>query len=134
MKTNVWHIQKYLSIYYLNEIKMTAGSQKSIHLLFMPGTDQQQVFSVIPYIKGQGQCLYLENVENYMKSCTLLPGLYKFLQRRFIQLSCVFSQGFANTGLLKLMTDPCFLFSVPVASQCLLFIPLFTGKDADQRT
>lgn len=35
MKTDVWHIQKHLRIYYLNEIKITAGSQKSIHLLFI---------------------------------------------------------------------------------------------------
>lgn len=86
---------------------------------------------MIPYIKDQRQRLYLENFENYIKSCPLLPGLYNFLQRRHIQLKCIFSQGFANTRLLILMTDLCFLLSMPVASQCLLFIPLFTGKDAE---
>lgn len=48
-------------------------------------------YSVIPYIKGHGQCLYLENFENYIKFCTLLAGLYNFLQRRCIQLTRIFS-------------------------------------------
>lgn len=131
MKAHVWHIQKHLRIYYLNEIKMAAGSQKSIHLLFVCQAQTRRRFlQCDPLYQGQ-ETLYLENFENCIKACPLSPSLYHFFQRRCIQLKCIFSQGFANTRLLILMTDLCFLLSMPVASQCLFFIPLFTRKDAE---
>lgn len=44
---------------YLNEITMLAGSQKSIHLLFIcQAQTSRKFYSVIPCIKDQGQCLY----------------------------------------------------------------------------
>lgn len=70
-----------LKDYYLNEIKMTAISQKSIHLLFLcqAQTSRRFLQSDLLY-QGPRTVSVSRKLWELSTSCTLLPGLYNFLQ------------------------------------------------------